>query len=358
MQSAERLPSIQAMRGVAALAVVVLHAGESIDRQSFILAPLASKTSLGGVGGLGAVGVDLFFVISGFVMALSAERLGGPRDAGRFLLLRLVRVAPLFWLLTLPMAAWWLWRGAVNLPPNLLNTFTFVPLHVGPYAYPFHGVGWTLSFEFLFYGLVAVLICAPAARRLPALMLALVALPLLPMHDSDWALARWLTNPILLEFAFGIAAFMLWRSRATERYRHAIILAAACGVTVLALQYLAGQAAVLTPGGVTHQNLGGNRALVAGLPCLALFLWALPMRPFAPLLALGDASYSLYLVHPPTMIAAGLLLPRSTPGDVALILLIALSIAAALAVHHWIERPMTARLRALAVTPRSAPTLA
>lgn len=356
MQPAERLASIQAMRGIAALAVVILHAAESIDRQSFILEPLGSGTSIGGIATLGAVGVDLFFVISGFVMALSAERLSGARDAGRFLLLRAVRVAPLFWLLSLPMAAWWLSRGAAGLTLNALNTFTFLPLHTGDYAFPLHGVGWTLAFEFLFYGLVAALICASGARRLPLLVLLLVALPLLPLRDSEWALARWLANPILLEFAFGVVAFMLWRAGADRRYRRPTALAAACAIGVLALQYVDGNPAILTPNGVTHQNLGGLRALIAGLPCLALFLWALSRRPNGPMLALGNASYSLYLVHPPVMIATGLVLPRWTPGDAAFFLLLAMSVMAALAVHRWIERPMTARLRAFVEAPRTLVT--
>lgn len=356
--STERLASIQAMRGVAALAVVVLHAAEAIDRQGFILTPLGSKTSIGNAATVGAAGVDLFFVISGFVMAWSTHRLRGRRDAAHFLLLRLIRVAPLFWILSVPMAAWWLWRGVGDLTPNLLNTFTFVPLHLGPYAFPAHGVGWTLSFEFLFYGLVAALICTAGRQRMPALAMLLFALPLLPLHDHAWALARWLTNPILAEFGMGVVAFMLWRSDALERYRRPIALAAVCAIGVLVLQNVAGARAVMTPNGVVSGNLGLQRALVGGLPCLALFLWALPKRPLAPLLRLGDASYSLYLIHPLVMIAAGLVLPRSTPGDVAFAGLVAASIVAALAVYRWVERPMTDRLRALASAARTAPATA
>ena len=116
-----KVESVQAMRGVAALAVVVLHAREAIDRQGFIDHPLGSETSIGELASLGAVGVDLFFVISGFVMALSASKLDGWAGTRRFLRGRVVRIVPLFWLLSLPMVAWWVAKGAPLMSLNALN---------------------------------------------------------------------------------------------------------------------------------------------------------------------------------------------------------------------------------------------
>lgn len=348
----DRIESVQAMRGVAALAVVILHAREAIDRQGFIDHPLGSKTSIGELANLGAVGVDLFFVISGFVMALTASRFDGWTGAQHFLRGRVVRIVPLFWLLSLPMVAWWAAKGAPLLSLNALNSLTFVPLHVGPYAFPFHGVGWTLSFEFAFYGLVAVTIAAPRHLRLHLLVSMLVTLPLLPLQAQPWALGRWLTNPMLLEFGFGVVAFMLWDKGQLDRHRPAIALGALCAVAVLALQHVAAPAAMLTPNGVTHLGLGGLRTLMVGLPCLLLFLWALPFRSPRWLVGLGEASYSLYLVHPPVMVAAGLVLPHSTPVDAAFWLLVAGSVGASLVVYRWIERPMYEALHA----PKFAPS--
>ena len=340
------------MRGVAALAVVVLHAREAIDRQGFIDHPLGSGTSIGEFANLGAVGVDLFFVISGFVMALTASKLDGWAGARRFLRGRVARIVPLFWLLSLPMVAWWAAKGAPLLSLNALNSLTFVPLHVGPYAFPFHGVGWTLSFEFAFYGLVAVTIAAPRDLRVHLLLAMLVTLPLLPLQAQPWTLGRWLTNPMLLEFGFGVVAFMLWERGRLDRHRRAAAVGAVCAVAVLAVQHVAAPAAMLTPNGVTHQGLGGLRTLLVGLPCLLLFLWALPFRASRWLVELGEASYSLYLVHPPVMVAAGYVLPRSTPGDAAFALLVAASVGAALLIYRCIERPMDDALR----EPKDAPS--
>ena len=99
-----RLESVQILRGIAAMLVVFNHAG---------LLALSIKSQFGpswlvpskAAAEMGAIGVDLFFVISGFVMALSARRFIGPWGASTFLALRFVRIAPLYYLASLVMLA-------------------------------------------------------------------------------------------------------------------------------------------------------------------------------------------------------------------------------------------------------------
>lgn len=101
----DRLDSVQILRGVAAMAVVFNHAAiwlvhdPSIDMPRSLLAPIPAFAEFGGFG------VDLFFVISGFVMTLGAGRFAGRRGALMFLAQRFVRVAPLFYLFSLVMLA-------------------------------------------------------------------------------------------------------------------------------------------------------------------------------------------------------------------------------------------------------------
>lgn len=341
----DRLASVQAMRGIAATLVVMAHAH-----------PFGLTAPIGQVAGLGGAGVDLFFIISGFVMALSTERLHGPRDAAHFLLLRVIRIAPLFWLISIPAAALAL-QGEVYGPAlAALNTLTFVPLHTGPYVFPFLNPGWTLGFEFLFYGMVAVLVCSSSPRRLPTLAAALLALPLLPFQDHPWALARWLCSPILAEFAFGIIAFLLWRAGQVARFRPAVTalaLASAAALVVLNGDF---PFLVLHPSGLFYHQLGAYRVFLIGLPCFALFLWLLPRAAPRFLRAIGDFSYSLYLVHTLVMVGAELILPRSMNPELAFVLRIGAALAAGWATYHWIEEPMTARLRAWVKRP--APALA
>src|SRR5690606_39022954 len=99
------------------------------------------------VARMGAIGVDLFFIISGFVMALSARRFVGPRGAGTFLLLRFVRIAPLFHLASLLMLVNVLRSGIPVEPSSALNSITFIPIFdAETYSWPLHYLGWTLAF--------------------------------------------------------------------------------------------------------------------------------------------------------------------------------------------------------------------
>ena len=108
----------------------------------------------------GVFGVDIFFVISGFVMAMSARRFDGGLGAIHFLAQRYNRIAPLFYLFSALLLAEML-RSQVPIRKcaSVLNTLTFVPWFDGrEYHWPIHYLGWTLAFEFVFYGVVATLI--------------------------------------------------------------------------------------------------------------------------------------------------------------------------------------------------------
>ena len=149
---------IQALRGFAAALVVVLHATGQ---------PFGMEASKPWVWMRGHAGVDIFFVISGFVMAISATGQGRP-TAGEFLRRRILRIVPLYWIFTLVMLAKIL---AVKVHPGLgrdvvhlqtpigyvLASLFFIPYRnsQGDIA-PVLAVGWTLSFEMLFYLLFAL----------------------------------------------------------------------------------------------------------------------------------------------------------------------------------------------------------
>jgi exopolysaccharide production protein ExoZ len=144
--SRARLNSIQVMRGVAALLVVFAHAVDLVQSQ-----PQLGDSKLAGIGHLanfGAIGVDLFFIISGFVMALSVARLSGGQAARRFLRLRWIRVTPPY----LIACGLLICLHAVVAVPGVVpwravvNAAVFVPVfdRIG-YTSPVLEVGWTLS---------------------------------------------------------------------------------------------------------------------------------------------------------------------------------------------------------------------
>jgi hypothetical protein len=204
---ASRLDNLQVLRAVAALMVTIAHA--AIVAQSFGL-PVAGGAAGFYITTAGAAGVDLFFVISGYIMARYAARYArtGPAVALQFAAERAARIYPPWWLalflfwavcsVALPgivAAPGWDWWHSLSLFPDL-----HAPAGVWGLLLM---VGWTLCFELYFYALVALGLAFSAAWRwlVPGAVVALVlAGPLLP---GPWA--RWIGNPLALEFVLGWA---------------------------------------------------------------------------------------------------------------------------------------------------------
>ncbi len=281
------------LRAVAALGVLTLHvANEKVTL--FGGGPGPFKNFL-----IGAAGVDLFFVISGFVMVYSSESLFGRADAPKiFFLRRLARIAPLYWAVTIAIIAYiYAAHGAklweIYSPASLAASFLFWPYpRVDGLAFPVHLLGWTLNYEMFFYAVFAVAILLPRAlggasgdarvRRAGAARPRVT----LPLPFSFWA------NSIIWEFCLGMLI--------ATAYREGVRLPPAAA-WALGIAALAGYAAAWNP----PDDWGGWRVFFWGLPSAALVAACVlssaqwqpgPVGRFFGLL--GDASYSLYLVHP------------------------------------------------------------
>jgi exopolysaccharide production protein ExoZ len=271
----ETLHGIQYLRALAALAVVFFHAGE---RSGHALA-------------IGAAGVDVFFVISGFIMWVIVAR--RPVSPGRFLVERLRRVAPVYWLATGVMAA----GALVGLFPNLVLTaqHLLASLFFVPFRSPSSGEvwpvlvqGWTLNYELFFYVVFAACLFLPTRLRLAAVaavFAGLVALGL--VVESGNALFVTYTKPIILEFVAGMLIGRLWlagrvRGRMLAMCLIGLSLAGFAAIAILRLPFdewtCRPLAAALVYGTVALESEGGVPRL--GFPTL-----------------LGDASYSIYLWH-------------------------------------------------------------
>jgi exopolysaccharide production protein ExoZ len=300
-----KLRSIQVLRAIAACAVVVLHAVPDVHE------PIANA-------GYGAAGVDLFFVISGFIMANVAQG----RSSGEFLRDRLWRIYPLWWIAVLP----WLFmvpRG----PTFIASSLSLWPVYTGGYYVPVLKVGWTLSFELLFYAGMAMAI---ATRRAAPLLL--YGLLLVGALASSSTLLHFAGSPMALEFLMGVAVANLPR-------RAALGLLIPIGIALLAL--------TSPETGDVESTLAAQwaltRAIEWGCPA-ALIVWgALSLEPFfekrlfdVPV-AIGDASYSTYLFHP--LVAFGL--------DFAWPVRLAAAIATGWAMHVLVERRLLAARNSL-----------
>ncbi len=336
------LPSIQILRALAALAVAYGHAGNDLMRLT------------GGIGaplqGLSGAGVDLFFVISGFVMVLSSAPLfGTPGGAGVFLRRRLARIVPLYWATTtLFLAVMVLVPGAVRADgaslADIVRSFLFVPYLRADTGLiqPLYSLGWTLNYEMFFYVLFAAGLALTMARGAAAVAGVLVLIVGAgAVFVPEVAALRFWSDPIMLEFALGMG----------------IGLAHVRGVVVSRAAAVAAGCAALAAFGWANQGgvlpIGWARFYGAGLP-MAVLVAAVALAPavpllslFKPLVALGDASYALYLIHPMVIRPLVLVWERAGWGGTALFIVAALAASAtvALVIFRWLERPVTRALQ-------------
>ena len=333
--------SIQYLRGFAAFGVLLFHAA---DRAGYVF-------------GVGAAGVDVFFVISGFIMwVVTCRKSPSPGD---FLIRRVQRIVPLYWGLTLATAA-----AAIAIPgafpamrPTLSHvgqSLLFIPHRgetgaIAPLIVP----GWTLNYEMFFYLLFGAGLMAPARWRPLALSAALLGLAALgPLGDARNPLWATYTNPLLLEFGAGV-----WLGKAWSEGR----LPGRAAAWTLVVAGLVGFTAV-TLGGV---NIEPVRILAWGLPALLLVTGAVsleragPLPHWWPLRALGDASYSVYLVHGLAISAAFRLLQPIVDAPIpTFIVSVIAGVAAGLTVYQFAEKPLMKLFRTGMAAKRPGPAIA
>jgi exopolysaccharide production protein ExoZ len=346
-QKTEQLRSVQCLRALAALFVVGFHSTLLLHENFF---PNVMPWNNGNAG------VDLFFVISGFIMIVSSQPLlHEPNGWRRFIGLRLVRIVPMYWLATLaklllvavlPGAA----RHTHLTEWNTIASFLFLPSFDGAgIVRPVLPIGWTLSFEMLFYLLftAALFFSLDPVRAVGAAMVVLALLSLLV--QADWPAITTLASPYVLEFVFGLIigrAFLTKRLRQASLGWAALIGAAGLGCLAVVPAEGAWERAAIWGG-------AASAALCGGLMCERDLGHRLPKL----LVQTGEASYSLYLSHGFVLPVIGLLLAQSafTGPALAVVVVVSclgLSTLTALTIYYRVEAPMTRRLRRMVPNPQ------
>lgn len=314
------------------------------------------------------IGVDLFFAISGFIMVFASDRLfTRPGAGGEFLIRRASRVVPLYWMATTAFLCLMLLgsRGWVGLPPlsYIATSYLFIPNDaygsVEGIAFPLLSLGWTLSYEMLFYAVFSAFLFLPRIKAVRCVAGAMIMMVLLGgiIEPSSIVLATW-CQPIIIEFVLGMLignAFL--EGARLPRIMSVVLLTAAVAWVLLDPIHLS----------VLSQTPNDFRRLIGwGLPAamtlasLILTAWKMPSMLERPALLLGDASYSLYLTHPFVLVSIEhgwpwLFGARYLAAMVLTSLILA--IVFAVAVHHFIERPCdqaVKRVRARTRAPRLA----
>jgi exopolysaccharide production protein ExoZ len=285
---------LQALRGFAAVLVLLFHARLAMQLQPELqhLAAWFSK---------GFIGVDVFFVLSGFVVGLSAQGLGDWVGLRQFALKRLLRIYLAYWLILLAAVLTWVCFIGLKAKP-FTHPLASVFLFDANLNHQWLTVAWSLVYELYFYALLAgfAVLSGFQAKRLTAFIAVFCAL-LLAWNHQAWraneqayfngasALSFWL-SPYCLEFFAGYGLLRLYQ-RGWHRLAWLPL-----GVALAAGGYWLGSGKALNAD-VPLFRVATYGWFGLGCVVAALGLQRLTRQPPNWSVGLGDASYSLYLWH-------------------------------------------------------------
>lgn len=350
----KKLELIQACRGIAALLVVLFHATEFSQQK-------LNQNFLAGLFTFGGAGVDFFFVLSGFIIFFAHQAdISQPHKLKNFFIKRAIRVYPLYWIVTLALLPIYFLvptfgKGYERDLEVIVKSLLLWPQE----NFPVLIVGWTLSYEIFFYCLFGLAIWfTPKISRfvLYSWLGGTLAFFWLSLGDRASTpqpplLLNFIFNPHNLEFALGcLAAYWVLGERVK------------LGITYL----ITGAVLFITSGlGDNYTTIEIPDVIAYGLPSMLIVLgaaatdlnqgWKIP----AWLNELGDASYSIYLVHYPCLAAifkaaiafnmVGLL-----GGFLSISLLTVIAIIVGWLTYLYLEKPLITWLRRKLVPKQSA----
>lgn len=320
---ARRLVEVDALRGLAALAVVLFHFTTRFTELFHPISPPAVNVSYGHYG------VNLFFIISGFVIFMTLEKTARPMD---FVVSRFSRLFPAYWfaivltfsithLLGLP-------DKLVDMPAAMGN---FLMLH-GLFKVPHvDGVYWTLEVELLFYFGMFFLYRLGMLWQIHQVLFGLMVLRVIYFLlerwfgiNLPWVIFRLMILQYIPWFAFGIAIYLTMSHRDTTAWRWSAFTAASAALTLA----------------LTESLFVGLLSMVfAALVWLAA-VGRLTLLRHGPFVWLGTISYPLYLLH--ENIGWSMLLQLGRRGlstNLAILVTLTAILLLAAAVTHWVEQP-------------------
>ncbi len=333
MQRKIKLNNIQLLRAIAALLVILHHALPHYQVMGETLAIIDVVSSWG------FIGVDIFFVISGFIMAYTTfHKERTHKNATTFFKHRLFRIYLGYWpfFLFALLVLWFI--DPAKIPSlDLFGSFFLINTNMNELMLP---ISWSLSYELYFYFLFlfSFLFSLQQLYKLIPFVFALIVALVLTTHFSSLIPNSFFYSPYLLEFFAGVLLYQF-----KEYLMHWWILALSIIIIFIAYSY-----------GISHESKNGlYRVLSFGMGALFLTLAMLIIEQkniysankYA--VALGDASYTLYLSHiiiinlfyflglRAFFMGEGILLPL-----LGLFSIIFISVVFSLLYYKYIEKPL------------------
>ncbi|GGN03436.1 acyltransferase [Dyadobacter beijingensis] len=322
--------------------------------------------------GSGPAGVSLFFVISGFIMVyITRNTIPTGANILRFIAKRLIRIWPAYAVVTL---AYTLLQSRLSLSPEwpmqLGKSLLFLPLATTPapfYGYALLNVGWSLNYEIYFYLLIAISLLFSRLRWYAFFLIISVTLVGIPtyygvftlkadkMSDLGMPYLNMVTNPIIWNFVCGVFLGLAYYHRAWHERISGFLSISLVAPAILCLaiwQFLSG-------------FFGGFGPFEWGLGSTAIFSVFIfhyqerILKYPSWLVAMGDMSFSIYLLHVPIVVGLGFLFrklgfPVYAEGTAMFLLSLAVTLIASRLTYEFIEVKLTSYLGRLLHTGRRA----
>lgn len=338
--------SIQVLRAVAALLVVADHTLIHI----FTVYDLPQIYHVM-VWKLGGIGVTTFFVISGFVMALTNDANFGRREEPlRFMLNRIIRIMPLYWLMSAIAAALFIVTASkqISISYLLMSLFFIVPLDTANHTImqPVLGPGWTLSYEMFSYAVFALFLMLPKRAALTGFTTVMVALVIWGMStlssteiNDPTSRFAFYANPLLLLFVGGVLLGALYKKYESVFQNTNINISWMYGAVALTLFI-----SIATDKN-SWQLILQPLVFILPLICVAIAL----LCRFEPVtrsgrlgVLLGEASYSIYLSHILVLAIMRKIVPVAPLfGIVYFIVVFTAAAVTGTGIYKFIEVPLT-----------------
>jgi len=344
----KNLQLIQMLRGIASLLVVLLHC--TVNSSEAL-----QKNFFGNFFSFGGAGVDIFFVLSGFIITYTNFKSIGKADHFSFFFKRrIVRIYPTYWiiismflLLQVVLPSFYRSHFSFDLK-NIFSTYLLFPGHV-----MVNGVSWTLSYEIFFYLLFSLSFFIPAKKwsfNLAILYtIIIIALPICNYNFENGN--TWLsliTYPMNAEFFMGVIAAVVI-PKISSRIATPLIITG--GIIFLA-------SAIFSDQNFHLVNNTFNRVILFGIPSFLIITGVLKyeltnkIKVYSIFLLLGEASYSLYLIHLPVVAASFKILAKFNISNNLIIhclilLMVCIICYASIIFYKFVEKPIITRLNSL-----------